>query len=97
MRYWLIGEVDARVWSALHALVMTPGRLERAAMAAQDAARDDGATWERDLASAERRLAALTRTEAAILARFRRGAIGRRRWTSSRSGSSRARHGRAAG
>lgn len=75
MRYWLASEVDERVWSALRELVADPQRIERAARAARGAARDDGATWERDLEAAGRRIATLARTEAAILARFRRGAI----------------------
>jgi site-specific DNA recombinase len=75
MRYWLASEVDERVWAALHELVTEPGRLERAAQAARDDAQAESATWERDLAAAERHLAGLARTEAAILARFRRGAI----------------------
>ena len=73
--YWLTSEADDRVWSALRALVVTPERLEHAVRAAQTEAEDDGATWERDLAAAERRVTALARAEAAILARFRRGAI----------------------
>lgn len=78
LRYWLADEVDGRIWAVLQRLVQTPGRLERAAAAAIAAAGADGETWKKDLASAERRLTTLARGEAAILARFRRGAISER-------------------
>jgi hypothetical protein len=73
--YWLCSDVDSRIWAVLRETVRVPGRIERAARAAQASAAADGDTWRKDLVSAERRLASLTRAEAAILARFRSGSI----------------------
>lgn len=74
-RYWDVGEVDDRIWSAISRLVNTPGRLERAAAKLQARANGDGDTWKADLEAAERRVAQLARAEAAIMSRFQAGTI----------------------
>lgn len=74
-RYWLCSEVDARVWTAISKLVATPGRLERAVRKHLAATGADEQTWRSDLATAEKRIERLARTEAGILARYQRGII----------------------
>jgi DNA invertase Pin-like site-specific DNA recombinase len=68
-------DVDGRLWSALERLILSGDRLERAARLKESEAGTDDAVWAADLTSARSRLARLSSTEAALLARFRRGSI----------------------
>ena len=74
--YLKVADVDARLWAAVRELILQGDRLERAAGAVRAAADGDGAQWRQDLEQAQGKLKRLATTEAAILARFRRGAIG---------------------
>lgn len=68
-------EMDELVWRDLIGLLADPGHISRALDLA--ARRDENADgWRADLASARRKLERLDATQTAILARFRRGAIG---------------------
>lgn len=73
--YLKVADVDARLWAAVRALILEGDRLERAAGAVRAASAEDGVQWQQDLEHAQRQLKRLATTEAAILARFRRGAI----------------------
>lgn len=67
-----VRDIDARVWTAIAALVQAPDFVDR--LADRDDA-SEAAAWERDLAQAQGRLAELERSEVAILDRHSRGAV----------------------
>lgn len=73
--YFTTAELDARVWNSIAALVLQPGRLERVARDIQNDAQSDDVVWLGDAKEAEKRVARLERTSAAIVARFSRGLI----------------------
>jgi site-specific DNA recombinase len=73
--YFTTAETDAKVWAAIRELVVTPGRIERAAARELADAGADSEAWRRDLDKAEKRLAQLLRAEKAVLARARSGLV----------------------
>jgi site-specific DNA recombinase len=69
-----VADVDARVWAAVVRVLEDPRLAGRLAGVGRDHAQERRA-WKDDAAAARQKLARLDKTEAAVLARFRRGAI----------------------
>lgn len=73
--YWRTAEADERVWTRITRFLQSPRLVDAWARGGRAIAGGELELWRKDLASTERRLDALARAEAAILARFRRGLV----------------------
>lgn len=75
LRHHKVAEVDRELWDGMSAILARRDLLERAVAIRESQARADTKAWRGDLEDAQKRLERLQRSEAAILARFRRGVI----------------------
>lgn len=73
--YAVTAEIDGRLWHALGEILERRDLIERIAAARRRDTGGDAEAWRRDVAEMQRRLERLAAVEAAMLARFRRGAI----------------------